>query len=497
MKLLRKVTIGIAVAAASLAVMAEVPDLPKRTVNGKEYYYYEVPKKETIYSITRKFGFTRDVIIQYNPQVRDGLRAGDTLLFPVDEIEEATAPEVEEFVQEPEPEPEPEVEPESELELEAEPELESAPDEEPEEEVLEDVSDEEPADSVKSEEETLNIAVMLPFMLESENATRQAENNTNFYRGMLLALEEMDPNSEFKVNLTAYDTDGGVEVLNSQLSQPEMADMDYIVAPNDTLAIESIAAVADSASAMVMNFFAVKDDAEKTHESVLQANIPRDIMYSRAATAFCKEYATKKVVILNATDLPADKKEFVDLLTEEMVKSGIPYEQINYSGNFNVSMLAELPVQDYVFLPTGASREILLRIVYPLVEYNDMVASTLFGYPEWVTIRGEVKDKLHKLNTTIYSRFSTALNSAKAKSVQQAYEKWYGTEMPQAVPNTVLLGYDAMTWMLSASQNGIDEPFEGVQNTFKIREIDGAGDVNEALYFLKFGSDGEIDAKVL
>lgn len=504
MKQLRNITIGLALMIGA-AVMAEVPDLPKRTVNGKEYYYYEVPKKETIYSITRKFGFTRDVIIQYNPQVRDGLRAGDTLLFPVDELEEVTAPEpaaapIDTPIDEPEAEPvdapaaEPageEDSPEAEIEQESEEQLQTECAEEA-------VAETEHAECV--EVEPLNIAVMLPLMLESGHVTRQAENNTNFYRGMLLALEELAPTSGFKVNLTAYDTDGGSDVLSGLLSRPEMVDMDYIIAPNDTLAIERIAAVADSASAMVMNFFAVKDDAERMHESVLQANITREEMYERAAVAFCNEYASKKVVILNATDLPADKKEFVDLLTDKMVKSGIPYEQINYSGNFAVSRLAGLPMGDYVFVPTGASREILLRIIYPLTEYSASVTSgstALFGYPEWVTVRGEVKNQLHKLNTVVYSRFSTALSCDKAKAVAQAYEKWYGTEMPQAVPNTVLLGYDAMSWLLYASSNGLTEPFDGAQNSFRVREIDGAGDVNCALYFLRYTPEGEIDAKVL
>lgn len=502
MKLLRNLSIGLALATV-LAATAEMPDLPTRTVNGKEYYYYEVPKKETIYSITRKFGFTRDVIIRYNPQVRDGLRAGDTLLFPVEEIEEISAPVADS------------VEPAVNNSERSEPSVPVEPSESSESSKLtEDADVIEPsdslemsapsefADSLESTEEvdTLNIAVMLPFMLEAENVTRQAENNTNFYRGMLLAVDEFVPQSGFKVNMLAYDTEGSADVVARQLAQPEMTDMDYIIAPNDSLSIERIAAVADSTSAMVMNFFAVKNESEKLHESLLQGNIPRAEMYSRAIDAFCKEYASKKVIILNPTDLHADKKEFVEELTARMVERGIPYEQIDFSGRLASETLAELPLQEYVFVPTGASREIMLRILAPLTEYNAAVAggnAVIFGYPEWVTMRGEIKDKLHKLNAVIYSRFSTDLAGERAKRVQDAYKKWYGVELPQAVPNTVLLGYDVMAWLLYASANGITEPFEGVQNAFRVNEIDGAGDVNTALYFISFRADGDIDAIVL
>ncbi len=60
--------------------------LPTKTINGKEYFYREVKSKETIYGITKELGITKADIIRYNPSVADGLRAGMTLYFPVDEM---------------------------------------------------------------------------------------------------------------------------------------------------------------------------------------------------------------------------------------------------------------------------------------------------------------------------------------------------------------------------------------------------------------------------
>lgn len=477
--------------AVSLALTASTPELPTRTVNGQKYYYYEVPKKETIYSITRKFGFTRDEILQHNPQVKDGLRAGDVLLFPVTDDVEVAVEQEEKAVAE--------VIAEEEI-----PVVETAGPVEASEEVAvaEAAEVAEVAEAAEAAEqiEDLNVAVMLPFMLDAPKMTRQAENNTQFYRGMLLALDELAPKSDFKVNLFAYDTAGSDSVLVSQLAQPQMAEMDFIIAPNDSVSIERISAMADSASAMVMNFFSVKNVSQKAHESLVQANIPREEMYGSAINAFCKEFASKKVIILNPTDLQADKKAFVDRLIPQLESAGIPYEQIKFTGTLNLHVLANLPKQDYVFLPVGASREILLRMLQTLTEYNTGIAggsAVLFGYPEWVTIRGEIKEQLHQVNTVIYSRFSTALNCDKGKAVQAAYKEWYGEEIPKAVPNTVMLGYDAMAWLLFATVNGITEPFDGVQNAFRIQELEGAGDVNTALYFLMYSPGGEVDAKVL
>lgn len=490
MTILRTLTLGVALVFA-LVASSESPKLPVRTVNGKEYYYYEVPKKETIYSITRKFGYTRDEIIKHNPQVRDGLRVGDTLLFPYDgepiakqEVAESTKAVVESTIV-----PEKQVQDNKDL---SEKKVELA--------VIEEApvaqSERIEKDSVIVEDaEPVNVAVMLPFMLEKDNVTRQTENNTNFYRGMLLALEEQTEQGA-KVNLHVLDTEGSADVVANQLLQSEMQDMQFIVAPNDTKAIEQIAEVADSMSSIVLNLFAVKNEAEKIHESVVQANITHEDMYSQAVSAFCKQFASKKVVILNPTDVQSDKDEFIKKLTMEMVKSGITFEQVNFSVNLSTARLAEFAGQDCVFVPTGGSRAIVARILPALAEFTDGTA-VLFGYPEWVTLRGENKDYLHKLNTVIYSRFSTDLEGERVKQVVDSYKEWYGVVMPQSVPNMVLLGYDVMNWIIFASNNGLTEKFVGLQNTFSVKEIDGGGDVNTAMYFISFKSDGKVDSQVL
>lgn len=72
-------------ASASLLLSAGVKDLPVKTVGGKSYYYYDVPPKETVYSLTHKLGVSKDEIIRHNPSVADGLKAGTTLYFPVED----------------------------------------------------------------------------------------------------------------------------------------------------------------------------------------------------------------------------------------------------------------------------------------------------------------------------------------------------------------------------------------------------------------------------
>lgn len=472
--MLRKLLLSIFIASCA-AAFAQLEELPIKVINGASFYYYEVPPKATIYSITRTYNISRDELFKYNPQVIDGLRAGDTLIFPV-KLEE----QLEEITEEPvdEPAEEKPVEP---------------VEEKPEPRVIQPVI-EQPAE-VSEEDEGISVGVMLPFMLDAEAVTRHIQNQTAFYRGMLLAVNDLASKEE-PLTLRAYDTEGSLETLKQILSKPEVQSLDYIIAPGDSLSIEMIAETADTTGATVLNLFAVKNPAHLTHESVFQGNIPHDAMYVRAIEAYCNLAEGKKVLILNATDIPADKRAFTEEFADLLLKNGIPYEQINYSGKLTDEDLHSLEAREYLCIPTSSSREALMKILPALSDFadsSDDMEVALLGYPEWVVIRGEVKEKLHKLTATVYSRFSTDLDGADVKRVNAEYQRWYGEAPQQSLPDVMLLGYDTMAWLI----NGLDKPYIGLQNSYKAKELRDAGLVNEGLYLINFTRDGRVDAQAL
>lgn len=80
----------LAFATISLTLMASIADLPVKTINGKRYYYYTVQPQETVYSLCKRFEISRDAMLESNPSVADGLKAGQTLIFPVEMAAGAT-----------------------------------------------------------------------------------------------------------------------------------------------------------------------------------------------------------------------------------------------------------------------------------------------------------------------------------------------------------------------------------------------------------------------
>ncbi len=483
MNLLRKSALIIA-AACALAVSAFTLDLPTEVINGTTYYVYRVAPKETVYSITRKLGITRDELIAANPAVADGLRAGDVLIFPIDAT---PTPVQEEIKEEPAPPSQPEVSENSEVYEDSE-----------DSEVLENPeSSELPAPA--EPQDSLTVAVLLPFMLESENITKSADNYTKFYCGFLLAVDSLSSQSELPVKILVFDTEGSVDSVERLMTRPDIRNADFIIAPEDSPSIEVIASVADSTNASVINLFAVKNEAHRKHESLFQGNISHDLMYTSAIKAFCDANKQKKVIFLNATDIPAEKAEFTKELTANLVSSGIPYEQLNYAGKLTNEDLAALtPEKEYVFIPTSHSREALMRFLPALEEYSNLnTATSLFGFPEWIVLQGDIKEKLHKLNTTIYSRFASDYNSADYMRIAASYENAFGEPLVKTMPVSALLGFDTAAWILRAAENGVTTPYQGAQNAFKFVEIENSGNENSALFFINFTPTGSTEVILL
>lgn len=84
MIIMRKILLSV-FAYSLMGISAWSVDLnyPKKEINGKQYYEYVVQKSEGFYSISKKFGVTEEEIKSVNPGTERGLTYNATLLIPV------------------------------------------------------------------------------------------------------------------------------------------------------------------------------------------------------------------------------------------------------------------------------------------------------------------------------------------------------------------------------------------------------------------------------
>lgn len=75
--------LGILCMALAATANAAPESLPIKTINGKQYYSYTVKSGETVYSLCRQLGISREELLAVNPSVAEGLKAYQEILIPV------------------------------------------------------------------------------------------------------------------------------------------------------------------------------------------------------------------------------------------------------------------------------------------------------------------------------------------------------------------------------------------------------------------------------
>ena len=560
----RAAACALLLAAASTYASAGLTDLPTAKINGREMYYYEVSRGESIYGVAHKLGIDREELLKFNPSAADGLKPRMRLYFPVSErpvaaVEEpkaaaATPAPMTHVVKKGEtlygiarsydlpieqliilnPGCDAGVKAGQRLVLakaEATPANNAAtppeaPVEEPRYEVYNPVDDHvadnapAPADSLllyggteaapsAAERKEMNVAVVLPFMLESEQPGRASQLYTEFYKGLLLAADELRESSDAKINFKVYDSANSSDSTRAIMNRPEMAEADLIIAPDG---YSQLAAVIDGApdDALVLNLFNVKDDSYLLHPNVIQTNIPHDPMYETAIRGFLYRYEDRLPVFLSRAGGPADKESFVSELKKRLTEEGRDYREVNFDTILRDEDLASVDadLQAVVFVPNSGSASEFAKIENAVTSKRQGALRpenvVIWGYPEWITFRDESLRGICDLDATIYSRFFSDTRDFRAKELAERFRKEFGTDMVEAVPTQGILGYDTGRFIIrglreKAATGVFPTDFSGLQSETRLVRADSpeSGDrgglYNEALLLIHFLPGGTIE----
>ncbi|MCM1517692.1 MAG: LysM peptidoglycan-binding domain-containing protein [Pseudoflavonifractor sp.] len=458
-------------AAADGVESSAADDMPATPAPDVPYKVYKVKKKETLYSIARKHHVTVADIESLNP----GLAAlqKDQLIYLPDG--KNTTPAVKEVA--------------------------TAP-------VTLAVSNQEPAvtqPAASKVDKGIRIGVMLPFMLDEEKPGKQAQLYTDFYKGLLLAADSLRDSGK-PIHIAAFDTHNSLDSVKALLRRPAMSDLAVIIAPDDDAQLAALAAFGNDNDCGIFNIFSVHNDLYTSNPSVIQANIPHSLMYGKTIERLSHELNGRIPVFLTRREGRADKEEFTKSFKQFLDAHSLPYRDIEYADYLTADDLAALsPAESYLFIPASGAQSEFTKIVNTLRKLrddsDDPERIKLFGYPEWITFRGETLDRLHKMNATIYSRFYVDNYSFRTKDLDEKFKQWYGKGMLKAMPTQGTLGFDTGMFLIKALGQGDgllgdDDPrrYDGVQSGFHlVRPSDDGGFVNEALYFVTFRPSGLIE----
>ncbi len=478
------------------------------TVDGEGFAIYEIKPGDTLFSIANSYNVPLETLLDANESI-DPLHynAGQKLHIPIGVATSDAVAGVDESLREDTPE-----------ENVAEGMGMLASDEDVEEDGSEDspsAPEEADAEIQDSEIDPMIVAVMLPFMLNEEQQSRTTQLYTEFYKGMLMAADTLRNDGGAPVKFRFYDTAASIDTVRALLGRPEMADIDMLVAPDNAAQLALIMDTVDDQT-LVLNIFAVKDESYKNYRNLIQTNIPHDDMYAKAIDRFMAKYEGVMPVFLSRSTGHADKESFTSALKKRLDTDGKAYREIAFNTWLADSDLEQLKVdeQPVVFVPNSGSKTEFAKFVKAITYLRENAANpanvTIFGYPEWVTFRGESFDEICALDATIYSRYLANDRDDATKGLKNRYKEWYGVEMFEAVPTQGILGFDTGMFVIKGlkqmdSTGVFPSEYDGVQGNMRLMwsgdsRTDANGDlvtsgglVNEALYFINYRPGGIVE----
>ena len=354
---------------------------------------------------------------------------------------------------------------------------------------------------------SINVALMLPFMLNNSVETKQSKLYTEFYKGFLLALKDVNERyNDNEINVYTYDTEGTTDKLMSILSIDEVKEMDLIFAPDVLEQLDSISSFSKSNGIYVVNTFSVKDENYDNNPYMFQINIPQDNMYAEVCDWISKDFKDYEVVFIHKKGNA--KKDIADNLKGYLEQERRTVKEVEYSSVLTCEELLEVVNvnEKTLFIPTSGTKASLSQMIPALKKLKDenpMMESAVVGYPEWSVYMEDWKQDFHTINAHFYSRVFVDEKAKDFEKFNSEYLKWYGEDLIESTPCFGYLGYDTGKYFLSEMcKNGKDfnhnsSEYVGLQSSFEFDRINSwSGFVNQALYLVHFTSNDKIEITI-
>lgn len=429
---------------------------------------HRVEKKETLFSVSRKYGISQDELVEANPELKKGMKKGMFLCIPYPKQATPATTDI----------PDGRIPTDREL-----------------------FDQNRPAEPAVGNR--LKAALILPFGTKEASSTETAR-MVEYYEGFLLAADSLKRKG-LSMDLYVYDSGDASASVEPLLRKPELKEMDILFGPMYGKHIGPMAAFARQHEIPLVVPFTSKCVEVYDNPYVVQINTPQSYLYSEVYEHFVRKFGRANVVFLKTEHDDADKTEFVDGLRHELEAHGIRHTTLEAQALTAESLQATLADgQENIFIPTSGSQLSLTRILPQLVvlcRENPEQHISLFGYPEWQTYTKDHLENFYELDTYFYSSFYTNNLFPQAVEFTRKYRTWYGKDMMHSYPKFGMLGFDTGFFFLKAMADHKGRLADGlnathvtsIQTGFKFERVNNwGGFINRKVFFVHFTKDFEL-----
>ncbi|MBK6963512.1 MAG: LysM peptidoglycan-binding domain-containing protein [Bacteroidales bacterium] len=452
----------------------------KKTEAGKEVKYTEhiVLKKETLYSISKKYDVEVDDILKANPGLSGELEKNQVLRIPVP----VPVPAVEQA----QPVP---VTPEEPLKV-------------PDHNVAG------PCSPLSGRNQQYNVALLIPFMLEEADSISLGDPASlrlpsdyrslsfiQFYEGALIAIDSLSK-AGMNVKVHVFDADAGEHVTKTRriLANPEMAAVDLIIGPFFAKSFEMVAEFAASHSIPVVNPLSQRSEILNENPYVFKAQPSAWSQYNETARYIANNFSNANILIIRRNaDENSGMAATIKSSVTKFSSGNASIKEAIYSQSFDAGLLNNLVAgKKNVVIMLTSDKALLPALLRKLNDARAKYDITLFGLPDWEDLELD-SHYLLNLDTHLYNAWFVDYSRQNVQDFVRNFNERFKAE-PEQIAHA-FLGYDVSLYFLNSLfnygrgfSNCLDSAgYKGLSTGFSFWKTEGGGYENTAssVYELK------------
>jgi LysM repeat protein/ABC-type branched-subunit amino acid transport system substrate-binding protein len=422
-----------------------------------EYIYHTVQKKETLYSITRNYEITEDMLLEHNPDLGDILSIGQVLKIPkVQSVLAETIMFKSDSLG-----------------------LDSILFQEKATIAYSDTFNFAECEQIEPfKEEVFQVAVMLPLYLEKNDEEFYVDSTeyddfgkkihekvyyspyyiypkslsaVEFYEGLLLSVDSLKQ-AGLSINLNVYDTRNDTARVHELLLDPDLANMDLIIGP---IYNNEVKLVSEFSKNHGINMISPLSDNLK-----LVDNNPYFFQVHPSYEAQIEEFAKytstfqdKNIVIVHNGDslgysnIEMVKNRIFSYLSIDTLVNNIQFKEVVFKDSINVFQHALDQEVSNIFVVPSNNEAFVTDVITKLNTLKTFGSDvSVVGLSRWQRFRNVDPEYYFNLNLSLATPFFIDYHHEDVKSFVLKYRRIYRTEPKQIA----IHGYDVGLYFLSA-----------------------------------------------
>ena len=366
-----------------------------------------VKRKETLFSISKKYNVAIHDLISLNPELKDGLKAGTTIIIKGDIEENDKINRIE--INTPTPETQ-------------------------KSEEKNDTTTTIPAETIWHKKEAnssqLNIAYLLPLVAENSNDVKNTQRFVEFYRGSILALNDAKKDG-LSANIYAYNLPKNIDKIDSVLHLLDNKDIDIVIGPAYSEQLNKVLAYTKSHDIATIVPFSNKIDAEYYFPKLIQFNPPQDSLF-RLVLRNTFEHRNLQYILARFENCTNKGNTFINDLAGLLNANNKEFKEVIIKPE-NVDSIVKTVTSDTTILILGSSR---INDVAPILDSLNLYKLQqlqVWGFEEWGN------NLIKKYPQTLYY---SLFYPNETEAYKADYKNWFGVRKQTVGVKYDLLGYD-------------------------------------------------------